>query len=93
MVFLGSLTVSELACRVSKHGALYAYLREGLGDWVGFVFAWGYMLLVAPSGTAFIALTFAQYLTSVIYKGECGTPPGQVKLIAVALIGLWDLNE
>jgi amino acid transporter len=39
------LTIAELACRVPKSGAHYAYLTEGLGNWVGFLFVWNGLLI------------------------------------------------
>lgn len=84
---LGSLTVAELACRVPKHGGTYAYLREGIGDWLAFLFTWNHVIIAAPAGLAVRSLTFARYLLAMV-PHTCGEPQLLVSLIAVAFIVL-----
>ncbi|XP_025114855.1 b(0,+)-type amino acid transporter 1-like isoform X2 [Pomacea canaliculata] len=81
---LGSLTVSELACRVPKHGGLYAYIREGFGSWLAFLLAYKEVLFDNPSGLAVKSLTFSRYFVKTF--DLCGTPQTLVSLVAVTLI-------
>jgi len=64
---LGALTLAMLFSKLSKMlpnspGGPYAYTREGLGDFAGFLVAWGYWISVWCTNAA-IAITFVSYLT------------------------------
>ena len=80
----GSLTVAELACRVPQNGAIYAYLRAGIGSWIAFVYVWFFILVTAPSSVAVKSLTFSRYFTSTLKM--CGMPELPVHVTAVTLI-------
>lgn len=77
--------MSELACRVPKHGGLYAYIREGFGSWLAFLLAYKEVLFDNPSGLAVKSLTFSRYFVKTF--DLCGTPQTLVSLVAVTLIG------
>lgn len=64
---LGAITLALLFSKLSKMfpnspGGPYAYTREGLGDFAGFLVAWGYWISVWCTNAA-IAITFVSYLT------------------------------
>src|SRR5512137_464897 len=44
----GALTYAELGTMFPRSGGIYAYIYEGLGGVVAFVFGWTYMLLGKP---------------------------------------------
>ena len=52
---------SDLARRMPRSGGPYAYTREGLGDFAGFLVAWMYWISIAASVAA-IAVAFVSYL-------------------------------
>lgn len=68
-----------------KHGGQYAYLKEGLGSWVGFLFTFKLILLDFPAGIAVQAMTFSEYLVNSVQL--CGTPGPLVTVTSVTLIG------
>ena len=77
--------MAELSCRVPQNGAIYAYLREGIGPWVGFIYTWFFILITAPSSLAVKSLTFSRYFISMVKL--CGIPEMSVQVTAVTLIG------
>ena len=52
---------SDLARRMPRSGGPYAYTREGLGEFAGFLVAWMYWISIAASVAA-IAVAFVSYL-------------------------------
>ena len=66
---LGALSIAmmfgNLARRVTVTGGAYAYTRAGLGDFAGFLIAWGGWIGLWVSCTA-IAIAFAAYLGAVV---------------------------
>lgn len=64
---LGAIVLALLFSKLSKlfpysPGGPYAYTREGLGDFAGFLVAWGYWISIWCTNAA-IAITFVSYLT------------------------------
>ena len=57
-----ALMFSRLSRMVPKAGGPYAYTRRGLGDFAGFLVAWGYWISIWTSNAA-IAVAFVSYLT------------------------------
>lgn len=67
---IGAVALALLFSHLSKMfpnsaGGPYAYSREGLGDFAGFLVAWGYWLSIWSTNAA-IAVTFVSYLTVFI---------------------------
>ncbi len=57
----GALTYAELGTMFPRSGGIYAYMYEGLGGTVAFVFGWTYMLLGKPLAASAIATVFAEH--------------------------------
>ena len=57
---LNASAVSQLAAQYPVSGGAYAYGRERLGEWAGFVAGWGFVVGKTASAAA-MALTFAAY--------------------------------
>ena len=68
-------------------GRTFAYTREGLGDFAGFLIAWGHWIAVW-AGNAAICVAFVSYLT--VFFPSLGTNP--VLSIVVGLSALWGLS-
>jgi basic amino acid/polyamine antiporter, APA family len=67
---IGAVALALVFSHLSKRfpngtGGPYAYSREGLGDFAGFLVAWGYWLSIWCTNAA-IAVTFVSYLTVFI---------------------------
>jgi basic amino acid/polyamine antiporter, APA family len=58
----GALSLAELAAALPQTGGFYAYLREGWGRPVGFVFGWSELVLIRASALGGIAVVFGEYL-------------------------------
>jgi APA family basic amino acid/polyamine antiporter len=82
-----ALIFARLAVLVPKAGGPYAYTREGLGDFAGFLIAWGHWIAVW-AGNAAICVAFVSYLT--VFFPSLGTNP--VLSIVVGLSALWGLS-
>lgn len=65
----GALTYAELAAAMPRSGGLYAFLHQGLGPRVSFIFGWTYMLITKPLAAAGIAVVFAEYLAALLGPG------------------------
>lgn len=57
----GALTYAELGTMFPRSGGIYAYMYEGLGEVVAFVFGWTYMLLGKPLAASAITTVFAEH--------------------------------
>ena len=57
-----ALVFARLSRMVPHAGGPYAYTRRGLGDFAGFLVAWGYWVSIWTSNAA-IAVAFVSYLT------------------------------
>lgn len=57
----GALSVAELAASLPETGGLYAYLREGWGRPVAFLFGWSQLVLIRASALGGIAVAFGDY--------------------------------
>src|SRR5712691_1106616 len=58
----GALSFAELAAMFPATGGFYAYLREGWGRPVAFVFGWSELVLIRASALGGIAVVFGEYL-------------------------------
>lgn len=65
----GALTYAEMAAAMPRSGGLYAFLHQGLGPRVSFIFGWTYMLITKPLAAAGIAVVFAEYLAALLGPG------------------------
>jgi APA family basic amino acid/polyamine antiporter len=68
----GSLSFSELGAMFPRAGGQYAYLKEGYGALVAFLYAWVTFVVINGSAIAALSLTFARYLNFIIPIGKVG---------------------
>ena len=57
----GALSLAELAAALPETGGFYAYLREGWGRPVAFLFGWSELVLIRASALGGIAVVFGDY--------------------------------
>jgi amino acid transporter len=61
----GALTFAELGTMFPRSGGIYAYIYEGLGGTVAFVFGWTYMLLGKPLAASAITMVCAEHFNKL----------------------------
>ena len=61
----GALTYAELGTMFPRSGGIYAYMYEGLGGTVAFVFGWTYMLLGKPLAASAITTVFSEHFNKL----------------------------
>src|SRR5262249_8154634 len=66
----GALVYAELAARHPDTGGEYAFLRQGLGNGVAFVFAWARMTVIQTGAIAAVAFVFGDYASQIIDLGK-----------------------
>ena len=79
-----ALTFGRLARALPLAGGPYAYTRAGLGDFAGFIVAWGYWLSIC-AGNAAIAVALVGYLAFFVPALSSEPLLGA----AAALAGVW----
>ena len=84
---LGALCYAELGTSIGRSGGDYAYIHEAFGPLAGFVRLWLGLVILRPTTTAIVALTFAQYAATP-FMGECPPPEWAVRLLAAACLCL-----
>src|SRR6266536_6180214 len=57
----GAFIYAELAARRPRVGGQYAYLKEAYHPILGFLYAWGLLLVIQTGGMAAGAIAFARY--------------------------------
>ncbi len=57
----GAFTYAELGTLFPRSGGIYAFLYEGLGGTVAFIFGWTYMFLGKPMAISAITTAFAEH--------------------------------
>lgn len=81
--FLGALVFAELGAMMPAPGGHYVFLREGMGGLTAFLCGWTYFLVIQPSANAYLATSFALYLSYLV-----PLTPALAKLVAVSLISV-----
>ena len=89
---VGALVLAFIFSRLSRMvkkstGGPYAFAREGFGDFLGFLVAWGYWISIWVSNAA-IAIAFVGALT-VFFPSLAGSP---LVSVSIALAGIWGLT-
>jgi len=79
--FFGALAYGELGAMMPATGGQYIYLRESFGPLWAFLFGWTHFLVVFSAAIAWLAISFADYLS---YFAPLS--PVASKTVAVALI-------
>ncbi len=80
-----AVVFGRLSRMMPRTGGPYVYTKEGFGDFIGFLVAWGYWISVMI-GNAAIAVSFAGYM-SVFFPGLAESGMGSA-LVAIGAIWL-----
>ena len=65
----GALVYAELASRYPETGGEYTFLRHGLGEGAGFVFAWSRMTVIQTGDIAAVSFVFGEYASQIVSFG------------------------
>ncbi|MGH9338606.1 MAG: APC family permease [Acidobacteriota bacterium] len=62
----GGLAYAELGAMYPEAGGQYAFLREGWGRLIAFLFGWCFLLIINTGGIAALAVAFASSLSTLV---------------------------
>lgn len=66
LALLGALALAEIAVRFPKAGGNYVYLRQGYGNWAGFLWGWVEFWIIKAASMAALATIFTESLHEVL---------------------------
>jgi APA family basic amino acid/polyamine antiporter len=86
----GALTFAELGGMYPKAGGVYVYLKEGYGDFAGFMYGWAYITVINSGAIAALVIAFTYYL-SFIFPMEASrqTLVAVVTILLLALVNVF----
>ena len=82
---LGALCYAELGCCIPRSGGDYSYILEIFGPLPAFLRLWVGLVVIRPSLSAIVALTFGEYAVKRFYP-DCPVPGNVAKLLAFVCI-------
>jgi len=82
----GALSFAELAAMLPESGGFYAYLREGWGRPIAFLFGWSELVLIRASALGGMAIVFGEYALRTAGI-DPATHVAAARMIAAAAIG------
>jgi APA family basic amino acid/polyamine antiporter len=82
--FFGALACAELGAAIPSTGGQYIFLREAYGPLIGFLCGWAMFVVVRTAQVAWLAVTFALYVS---YFHPLG--PVSSKLLGLAAIAVF----
>ncbi|HUQ72023.1 MAG TPA: amino acid permease, partial [Planctomycetaceae bacterium] len=90
--FVGALIYAELATTYPRCGGEYNYLTRAYGPWLGFLFAWGQLVIIQTGSIGAMAYIFAGYAIKLLGATESAIPwlatLAVLLLTALNLLGL-----
>uniref|UniRef100_A0A8B9R7Y2 Zmp:0000001267 n=1 Tax=Astyanax mexicanus TaxID=7994 RepID=A0A8B9R7Y2_ASTMX len=81
LTVLASLSYAELGTVIRESGGTYMYILQASGNLMAFLFAFTYVLVLRPGGSAAQALVFAKNIVAPFYQ-DCPPPVVVVKTVA-----------
>jgi amino acid transporter len=66
LVLAGSLALAEVAVLLPRAGGNYVFLREGFGQWAGFLWGWVDFCVIRSASIAALAAIFTESLHAVL---------------------------
>ncbi|XP_063713395.1 b(0,+)-type amino acid transporter 1-like [Symsagittifera roscoffensis] len=91
LCLMGALCYAELGTLITKSGGEYQYIKAAFGPVAAYLFSWTTVVVLKPSASAAISLTFADYALKIFpdESNSCEEEMVQTKrLIAIAVIWL-----
>ena len=91
LVWMGASCFIELGTAIPRNGGMQEYLREGHGDFAGFLFSCVWLSIVRPCTIAMIAIVFAEHINGIMLPA-LGLPEGWVADKGTALLAVFGLT-
>ncbi|XP_064610690.1 Y+L amino acid transporter 2-like [Liolophura sinensis] len=82
--YTGAIAYAELGLRFPKSGGAYIYLRESMGNLMGFLYLWIELIVRRPLMGAIGCLTFAKYVIQPAFGNCLRIPYASERLVAAA---------
>src|SRR5688572_28778129 len=82
----GALAYAELGAMDRSAGGLYAYIRDGFGSFVAFLFGWTMFFGIGGGSIAALTVAATNYLGQFVTLGVWGTKV--TALVIIAVIGV-----
>jgi APA family basic amino acid/polyamine antiporter len=86
IAMIGALVFAELGARVPRAGGHYVYIRDAFGGLPAFLYAWALLLIIGTGAIAAVAVTFSDYLLSLLHAPASWRIPvagGAIVLLSV----------
>lgn len=83
IAIVGALVFAELGARAPRAGGGYVYLRDAFGRFPAFLYGWALFLMISTGAIAAVAMTFANYATTVAGLSAVWVTPIAVGAIAL----------
>ncbi|MDZ4688025.1 MAG: amino acid permease [Planctomycetaceae bacterium] len=94
--FVGALIYAELATTYPRCGGEYNYLTRAYGPWLGFLFAWGQLVIIQTGSIGAMAYIFAGYAIKFLGSYTDDVPALTVDalpwLATLAVVSLTTIN-
>ena len=84
----GAYCFAELGTLIHHSGADYAYIMVAFGDFIAFMRLWIEVIVIRPTSSAIIGLTFATYIAYPLF-GECASPALALRLLAAFALSIF----
>jgi APA family basic amino acid/polyamine antiporter len=88
IALIGAMVFAELGARRPVAGGGYVYLRDAYGELPAFLYAWTLLLVIATGAIAAVAVTFANYMATLLGLG----PHSRLPLAIGAILLLSAVN-
>ncbi len=89
IAIVGALVFAELGVRAPQAGGGYVYLREAFGPFPAFLYGWALFLMISTGAIAAVAMTFANYLTTVAgLPTAWGTPVAVCAIVVLTMVNI-----
>jgi APA family basic amino acid/polyamine antiporter len=88
----GAFAYAELGAMFPEAGGQYAFLREGWGRGVAFLYGWTFFWVINTGTVAALALAFAEYLLPTLV-GQEPSPNLKVTVAAAMIVALAAVNH
>jgi APA family basic amino acid/polyamine antiporter len=92
----GAFAYAELGTMFPEAGGQYAFLREGWGRGVAFLYGWALFWVINSGTIAALSIAFAEYLLplfGVDMQAEAEAPRLKIAVAAVMVVGLAVINH
>ncbi len=90
LALTGALTLGELGGMFPKTGGIYVYLKEGYGDYIGFLYGWAYFTVIMSGTVAALSIAFATYLGYIFPMSATGKViVSSIVIVTVTVINIF----